>query len=183
MNGIDSLNSSLYFAAASAASQKSKEKDKLKTDKAKKSSFTSMMEKSQELDSLASAGLPVELAGMTTEEAVVFLKDAVDMAADKLSENMTAENFAGFRKSVGQFLKYIEKNNFEVTKKKRFGSSHVKSVFFEETRPRDPLFQVRVVDQKLNELAVMVMQNHSDKLRMLSKVDEIKGLLVDFFAD
>lgn len=182
MNGIDSLNSSLYFAA-SAAAQKSKDKDKLKTEKSKKSAFSSMVEKSQEMDSLASAGLPVELAGMEPEEAVNFLKDAVDIAADKLSEDMNAENFAGFRKSVSQFLKYIERNNFEVTKKKRFGTSHKKSVFFEESRPRDPYFQVHVVDTKLNELAAMVLQNHTDKLRMMSKVDEIKGLIVDFFAD
>jgi uncharacterized protein YaaR (DUF327 family) len=42
--------------------------------------------------------------------------------------------------------------------------------------------QLRVVDEKLNELATMVLQNYNDKIQMLAKVDEIKGLLVDFFA-
>ena len=49
--------------------------------------------------------------------------------------------------------------------------------------PRDPLFQVRVVNEKLAELTAMVMQNHADKIKMLSKVEEIKGLLVDFLAE
>jgi uncharacterized protein YaaR (DUF327 family) len=54
--------------------------------------------------------------------------------------------------------------------------------FFEETRPRDPYFQVHVIDTKLDELAAMLLQNHADKITMMGKVDEIKGLLVNFLA-
>ena len=56
------------------------------------------------------------------------------------------------------------------------------TVYFSEKRPKDPYVQLRVVDEKLNELATMVLQNYNDKIQMLAKVDEIKGLLVDFFA-
>lgn len=186
MNGIDSLNAAFNFTAAQTASQKLKDKENLKTQKSKKSAFSSFLEKSQEAENLVSLGLPSELAGMSVEEGVVFLKDAVDMAGDALSEEMNAANFAKFRKSVSQFLKFIQKNSLEVAKIKRLRREvRVKglSPFFEEKRERDPYFQIRIVDQKLEELAAMVLQNHQDKLNMMSKVDEIKGLLVDFFAD
>ena len=184
MGEFDVLNSSLYFSTASAASQKAqKEQSKLKSEKAKKSSFEKIMKKEEELVELANAGLPVEIAGLSLEEAVNYLKDAVDTAADALSNSANEKNIATFRKAVGQFIKYIEKNNYEIKSRKRLGVSHRKSVYFEEKRPVDPLFQVRVIDKKLDELAQMVLQNHADKLNLLSKIEEIKGLLVDFFAE
>ena len=186
MNGIDSLNAAFSFTQAQTVSQKTKEKENLKTEKSKKSAFTSLLEKTQEAENLVSQGLPSELAGLSVEESVIYLKDAVDMAADALSEEMNAANFAKFRKSVSQFLKFVQKNSFEVAKIKRLRREvRVKglSPFVEEKRERDPYFQIRVVDQKLEELAAMVLQNHQDKLQMMSKVDEIKGLLVDFFSD
>ena len=86
---------------------------------------------------------------------------------------------------LSQFLKYIEKNNYEVIKTKRFGREVVHrgvSPFFSERRKADPYVQVQVVNRRLDELAAMILQNHSDKMQMLAKVDEIKGLIVDFFA-
>lgn len=185
MNGVDSLNnSSLFFAASSVAAKKTKEEqEKKKAQKTKKSSFSDMFQKKEEELSLANAGLPVEIAGLSLEESVNYLKDAVDLAADALSEQINEVNVAAFRKSVSQFVKYVEKNNYEIKSKKRLGVSHRKSVYFEERKPRDPLIQVRVIDKKLDELTAMVLQSHTDKLKLLSKVDEIKGLLVDFLAE
>ena len=95
---------------------------------------------------------------------------------------MSSENFQKFRKSVGQFLKYVQKNNYEIKTKKRFGERHIKTVFFEEKRKKDPYVQIHVIDQELDKLAAMLMQKHGDKIQFMSKVDEIKGLLVDFLA-
>lgn len=185
MNGIDVLNnSSLYFSATSAAAKKAqKEQEKAKTQKTKNSPFSDMVLKKEEEFSLASAGLPLEIAGLSVDDAINYLKDAVDLTADALGEQTNEKNMAAFRKAVGQFIKYIEKNNYEIKTKKRFGISHKKSVYFEERKPRDPLFQIHIIDKKLDELAAMVLQSHSDKLKLLSKVDEIKGMLVDFLAE
>lgn len=186
MSSIDQLSSSMYFSAAATVSRETqKQKGSTKTDKTKKTLFSSMVEKQQEIEELASAGLPPELAGLSDEEAVSFLKDAVDVAGDELEENMTAENFAKFRRSVSQFLKYIEKNNYEVAKIKRFGRERMyrgTSPFFAEKRKPEPYVQVQVVNKRLDELATMILQNHTERIEMLAKVDEIKGLIVDFFA-
>ena len=55
-------------------------------------------------------------------------------------------------------------------------------MYFEEVRPKDPYYQIHVINTELDKLATMVLQNHSDKLALMSKVDEIKGLVVDFLA-
>lgn len=184
MNSIDPLSSSLFFSATAAATRDSKEKDKVKEKK--KSSFASMVEKNQEIEALVSAGLPAEIAGLSMEDSVVFLKDQIDSSADVLNSDFNAENFAKFRKSIAQFMKYVSRNNYEIIKRKRPGKpvlvKGVSNVFFSEKRDRDPLVQVKVVDQKLDELASMILQNYGDKLKMMSKVNEIKGLIVDFLA-
>ncbi len=186
MNSVDPLGASLYFSATANASREAKkEQDRLKTNGTKKQGFSSLVEQRKEMENLASEGLPEEIAGMDQEEAVIFLKDALDIAADRLEENQNAENFAEFRKTVGQFFKYLKKNNFEVTKSKRLKTrmSVIKGVFHTVRRPQDPYFQIKIVNQKLDEIARMILQNHGDKLELLSKVGEIKGLIVDFFAD
>ena len=127
MGEFDVLNSSLYFSAASAASQKAqKEQSKLKSEKAKKSSFENIMKKEEELVELANAGLPVEIAGLSLEEAVVYLKDAVDMAADKLSDSANEKNIATFRKKkiitkskVEKDWEFPTENQFILRKKDR----------------------------------------------------------------
>ena len=59
-------------------------------------------------------GLPIEIASMTEEEAVIFLKDAADIAADKLRKSQMPDVYADYRLKVSQFLRYIVKNNFEI---------------------------------------------------------------------
>ncbi len=186
MSGLDPVGASLYFSAASAASketEKKRDRERLSRAGAKGASFASLLEKSQEIEALVSEGLPAEIAGLSAEEAVVFLKDAVDAAADSLVSRMDADSFSGFRRSVSQFMKYVAMHNYEVSKIKRFGLSRKKGgPFFADTRPRDPYVQIQVVDEKLDRLAAMLLQNHADKLKLLAQVDEIKGLLIDFFA-
>lgn len=185
MSSIDPLSSSMYFSAAALASkQTQKESEKSKVSNTRKTRFSSVLEKTAEIENLAANGLPTELAGMDTEEALVFLKDQIDMAADALEDNINADNFAKFRKSVSQLLKYVEKHNYDVSEIRRLKRKRLisKPPYFEEVREVDPYYQIHVVNEKMDKLAMMILQNHEDKLNMLSKVEEIKGMIVDFFA-
>ncbi len=185
MNSIDSLNSSLFFSAAAVnAKQIQKEQENSKIKKDKKKIFSSMLEKNQEMESLVSAGLPPQIAGLSLEDAVVYLKDAVDIAGDELSEKINNASIAKFRQAVGQFLKFVEKNAYDISTRKRLGKTKVKGIspYFSEVRDRDPYVQINIVNKKLAELTEMILQNHADKLKVLAQVDEIKGMIVDFFA-
>lgn len=180
MAEVSSVNSqlssqSLYFAATQAASQQMAQQAK-KTEKKERSAFASALNRQQETAQLISEGLPVELAGMTEEEAIVFLKDEMDIAGDELKAKQNLEAMEKYRKKVGQFMKYVVRNNFEFIKKKRFGRNR-------KGRPVDPYCQIQVIDQKLNQLASEMLILHGSNLRLLAKVEEINGLIVDLLAE
>lgn len=180
MPGIDPLNSqSLYFAAAAAASHEAARKEqagkKEKTGQAVRPSFTASLKKSQEEVTLASEGLPTEIAGMDEEQAVIFLKDAVDIAGDDLKARQGLEQIETYRKKISQFLRYISRNNFEVIEHKRLG-------FSRKGRPLDPQIQIKVINKKLEGLVSDMLYNHADNLKILAGVEEINGLIVDLLA-
>ena len=109
MNSIDPLSSSLYFSAVTNASKEATKGKKV--EKSNKTSFSSLVKKSQEVEELISSGLPIEIAGMEIEEAVAFLKDSVDSAADKLSSEITAENFETYCNEVWDYYMNFDYNS------------------------------------------------------------------------
>lgn len=179
MSSIDPLGSSLYFSAAAQVSQdKAKEAaNKKKSEKIAQSKvpFASILKKNQEAEELAEAGFPPEIAGLSTEDAVAFLKDAVDSAGDELTQNMSAEAFKKYRDSIGQFMRYIVKNSFEIEKHRRPGLNR-------KGKPRDAAVQIQIINQRLDTIASDLLYNHADKIKMLDKVKEIQGLIVDLLA-
>ncbi len=185
MNSIDPLNSSLLFSTTALnAKNVQKEQEQSKVKNNKKKIFSSILEKQQEIENLANAGLPPQIAGLSLEEAVVYLKDAIDMAGDELSDKMDNASIVKFRQAVGQFLKFVEKNAYEISTRKRIGKARVRGIspFFSDVRDKDPYVQINIVNKKLTELTQMILQNHAEKLKVLAQVDEIKGMIVDFFA-
>ena len=177
MAGLDALNQGLYFTASQVAGSQaaSSTLKKTKADPPKKKAFSSVLERVQEENMLAQEGLPIELAGMDIEDAVIYLKDAADIAADKLRESQLPENFEEYRRKVSQFMKYIVKTNFRTKTKNRSGRSARRAAL-------DPHTQIVVINQKLDELTRMLLHTHSDTLKMLAKIEEINGLLVDLIA-
>ena len=167
----------LYFQAASAllAPKTKKEEKPTKSDKAKRLSFSSAIEKAKQEFELQKEGFPVEIAGMDSEEAAVYLKDQADVAADRLKEHQTPDEFASYRKKVSQFLRYIEKNNFTVEKKDRRG-------FSRRGKALDPRVKVAVINEKLDQMARWLLSSHKEAFSLLARVEEIRGLLVDLLA-
>lgn len=175
MNGIEQINSSLYFSALQqGANETAREAKKKQIIETKKSNFfSSALKKNEELRSLAEAGLPQELAGLSLEAALIFLKDKVTMAGDALSQNFSAESFAQFRTAVSQFMKYVVKHNFEIDEHE---------VYSYRMKKKKSLVEIRIIDEKLNELTSAILANQSDRILLLKKAEEIQGLIVDMFA-
>lgn len=177
MNSIDPASNGLYHNATQAvqsqiASDAARRKEKEQS--VKKPLFSSLVQKNVEQNSMAAAGLPAEIAGMSQEEAIVFLKDRLDVAGDELSTFGSGEHFEKYKKAVGQFVRYIEKNNYVLEERKRPG--------FRRGKKREPLVLVQAINQKLDRLAYDIWYNHLDKLKLLEKIHEINGLVVDLSA-
>lgn len=179
MADVGSVNqTSLYFSAAQAAAQQQARQAKQgeKTAKTARTGFASTLRRQQEELSLASEGLPVELAGMATDEAIVFLKDAVDIAGDELKAEQSLQAIERYRKKLSQLLKFITRNNFEVLKIPRRGWRR------KTGKAADPFVQIQMINQKLDHLTSDLLYNHSGNLNMLARVEEISGMIVDLLA-
>jgi len=179
MNSIDPTSNGLYYNATQAAANQAAAQamaQKAQKDKAvKKPLFSSMVNKSQEENLLASQGLPPEIAGLSQEDALVFLKDRLDEAGDALSENPSGQNLDSYKKAVSQFIKYMQKENFVLEEHKRAGRAR-------NGKKKDPVVLVQTIDKKLEQLNYDIWYNHLDKLKLLEKIHEINGLVVDLTA-
>lgn len=188
MNSVDSLNSALYWTASTVAANEAKKEQQSKTSaaaKTKKSSFASAVQKNVEINELIQSGLPEEIAGLSSEEAVIYLKDQIDIAGDEVLQKMDMVSFNKFKKSISNMLKYLEKYNYKIKVVKRKGytiSQGSFGPFLHEVHEKKPYVQIRIIDEKLDHLAQEILKSHADKIKILANIDEIKGLVVDFFA-
>ena len=179
MSTVDSVNSSLYFSATALASKNVSQKDQdSKTEKTKKTkSFDSLFTEARqnvELD----ISIP-EIKGMTIDQAKVFLIDSVYSEGELLKQNPVEENIRRFRKAITNFLKFVESQCYEV-------EGEIVNIRVKVGNIRVPKTKVysliKVVDEKLDNLAADILFNQKDQIALAAKVNEISGLLVDILT-
>lgn len=172
-----SQTSPYFIATQEAAKQQAKQRKlQVKAERLQRKSFSSALRKSQEEQSLASEGLPPDIAGMDEEAAVIFLKDAVDIAGDELKSDQTLAALQNYRMKVGQLMKYLVRNNFEVLEHKRYGRNR------KTGKAADSYVQIKLINEKLDRLTSDMLYNHAKNLDLLSRVEEINGLIIDVLA-
>ncbi len=172
MIGLEAFSNNAAILTAAQNSQQFNSMQAKKAEKSSKLSFADSLKKSEAEAALAEEGLPLELAGMTEEEAIIFLKDEVDIASDEIRFHQSFEALANYRNKVSHLLKYISRNNYDVImirERKKLSSGRI----------INPMFQIRVIDQKLNQLMSETILNQHRGLRLLAKIGEINGLIVD----
>ncbi len=148
-------------------------KKEQKSTATKSKSFVSILQNTQEQQELIheESTLLHDIEGKTFDDALQFLVDSVYSAGDKLKKNPYADEFKNYRKSLSNFLQFVVKNTYEIeTHQRRRGKKRVVYTL------------VNVVNQKLDSLATGILFNQADQLSILARVEEINGLLVDFFS-
>lgn len=175
MPGIDSFNPLLYSqspAALEAAKKNKKEEEQKKTGASGgiKSRFSDLLRKAEEIP-VTDPDLPMEIATMEFDDAVVFLMDGVTMAGEELKNSPLPEVFANYKQKIRQFLHFVAKNTYDVEIQQGIRSPRF--------RNRKPYTIINIVNEKLEQLAKDIIFLQSNQLSMLAKVEEIKGLLVD----
>lgn len=191
MAEIDSLGSNFYYSGVQGASNQAVKKNQKKEEvsKARKSRFSDFLKTKEETEPQFSvAGMPPEIANMTIDEAAIYLKDAVDLAGNDLSENLCQENVQKFKAAVSQFITFVVNNNFEVSsrRKKRQGFVSPTNFFSNYYIPPhrvDPKVQVNVINEKLDALVQATLEGNMNNLKILAQVNEIKGLIIDLMSN
>lgn len=195
MAEIDSLGTNYYYSGVQGAANEAIKKNQKKQDVsgARKAKFSDILKQEETQAEFSAKGLPPEIAGMTLDDAVIYLKDAVDNAGNDLSESVTNENIQKFKSAVSQFIRFVVDNNFEVSskrKKNRLGKDMIvpsrTSFFFSNysvpPKKINPRYQVQIINEKLDALTRATLEAQLNNIRILAQVDEIKGLIIDLMS-
>lgn len=99
-----------------------------------------------------------------------MMEDIV-MQGDRIKKKTDVKDMRRYRSMIKEFLNEV------VNRSHKFSREN-----FLDRRGRHRVYGiVRLIDEKLDELAQELMKDEKDNLTVLAKVDEIRGLLMDLF--
>lgn len=112
----------------------------------------------------------IEEAGLA--ERLNLMMQEITMQGDKIVKRMDVTDMKKYRALIKEFMNEI------VNRSHKFSREN-----FLDRRGRHRVYGIiRLVDEKLDELAQELVKEECDKIAILAKVDEIRGLLLDIFA-
>lgn len=112
----------------------------------------------------------IEEAGLA--DRLNLLMEEIVMQGDKITKRMDVKDMRRYRTLIKDFMNEI------VNRSHKFSREN-----FLDRRGRHRVYGiVRLVDEKLDELAQELMKEEKDKIAILAKVGEIRGLLLDIFT-
>ena len=162
------------------AKTESKNRDKKKVSAGQKTLFANVLEMLQPSLAANSGDIP-DL--FPSEETVQKLLDHVHSAGDDLKNNPSPEEILRYKAAVRNFLRYVAANAYTLEEQNGIPRSQKPgfkgSLWSEEAKERKKFHLVRIIDQKLEQLAANVLSNQIAQIDLLARLEEITGLLVD----
>jgi uncharacterized protein YaaR (DUF327 family) len=104
-----------------------------------------------------------------SEEALQGLLDDVHSSGDALRDRPFPDEIIRYKQAVRNFLHYVVENGYTVEEQTSGGN----------ILKRKKYTMVQVVDRKLEQLAAGIMAGQTSQLQLLSRIEEIAGLLVN----
>ena len=112
----------------------------------------------------------IEEAGLA--DRLNLMMEEIVMQGDKITKRMDVKDMRRSRALIKDFMNEI------VNRSHKFSREN-----FLDRRGRHRVYGiVRLVDEKLDELAQELMKEEKDEIAILAKVGEIRGLLLDIFT-
>lgn len=106
------------------------------------------------------------------QERLNLLFQDITMQGKKISKHTDVKDMKKYRTLIKDFLNEV------VNRSHKFSREN-----FLDRRGRHRVYGIiRLIDENLDELANELMKEEKDHLAILSKVDEIRGLLLDIFT-
>jgi len=120
---------------------------------------------------------PLPSSSDLTDEAKQILLDDVRSAGDSLRRRPLPQEMLDYKKAVRNFLHYVVENSYEIQTSE--GMKRKVYIRGEKRWDARAYHQVKIVDQKLEELAAGILLKQINDLDLKTKLEEITGLLVD----
>lgn len=98
--------------------------------------------------------------------------EEIEEYARRLKESPIHENLVRYKGKVRAVLRYLVQQSYVVTE----------NSFYDPNGRRRLLMMVESIDQKLEELTRDVLNNQTSSLDLVSRLDEIRGLLLDLYT-
>lgn len=112
-----------------------------------------------------------QLKGDSTTEKLTHLLSEIDKQRERLDKNMYLGDLVKYKKLVKDFLDVAVRNSHKFQKEN-----------FLDRRGRHRVFSIiRQVDAELEDLTQNFLQEEKDRIHLLQKLDDIRGLLLDIF--
>lgn len=112
----------------------------------------------------------IEEAGL--QERLKLMMEDITQQGKKISKHMDVRDMKHYRALIKEFMNEV------VNRSHKFSREN-----FLDKRGRHRVYGiVKLVDQTLDELATELIKDEKDNLVILSKIDEIRGLLLDILT-
>lgn len=146
----------------------------MKVNKTQKSAKTTGQGKSKSLSVEAQPAIKFTeiLAHKDYDQQKIALQkalDEIDRRGKDLIENRTVEHLYAYKKLIQNFIEEVVQHGFEMREKRGFSRTGRAKV----------LRTVAEIDAKLVELTNLIVKREHKEINVLTKVGEIKGLLVN----
>lgn len=103
------------------------------------------------------------------QEKLSGLMSAIEVQGAKIAKHMDIRDMKKYRASVKEFMNEI------INRSHKFSREN-----FLDRRGRHRVYGiVKLIDQNLDDLAAELLKEEKDNLEILSKIDDIRGLLLD----
>lgn len=141
----------------------------LKVNESSSAAAIESTKKIQQKDSSFKFSLISSIQEKDLQDKLNGLMKEINEQGDRLSKHMDIRDMRAYRSLVKEFLNEV------VTRSHEFSREN-----FLDRRGRHRVYGiVRLIDENLDALAKELMIDEKDHLAILSKIDEIKGLLLD----
>lgn len=141
----------------------------LKVNESSSAAAIESTKKTQQKDSSFKFTLISSIQEKDLQDKLNGLMKEINVQGDRLAKHMDIRDMKAYRSLVKEFMNEV------VTRSHEFSREN-----FLDRRGRHRVYGiVRLIDENLDALAKELMSDEKDHLAILSKIDEIKGLLLD----
>jgi len=106
------------------------------------------------------------------QERLTAMMEEITMQGDKLAKHRDIKDMRRYRSLIKGFINEVVSRSHEFSREN-----------FLDRRGRHRVYGIiRLVDENLDALAQELMKDEKDNLAILSKIGEIRGLLLDIFT-
>jgi len=120
-----------------------------------------------------------------SEETLDLLMDEVRSAGDTLRSRPFPDEIVRYKQAVRNFMHYVVENSYSLDHEtgipKFLKPGYKGARGTPEAMKQITYTKIKVIDKKLEDLAAMLLSSQMPQLELASRLEEIKGLLVDLF--